>query len=157
MGDKAVVEGKPTDLGIGSGESWEGHDTRLRCLEPWEEIEECVSIVPGRSLEGGDVLFLLSSRPPLPLEMLNSPNCGKPDSGVRFNKFLAFPGDDGEVGSAGSLSTPSNIVTDLLDDREGVRGGVVGECCAAKESSVSSSSSPKPSSGDTARIVIISR
>jgi hypothetical protein len=115
-----------------------------------------VSIVPGRSIEDGDALFLFSSGPLL-LVILNSPNCGKFNSGDRFNRFLVFPGDDGVVGSTDSLSNPSNIEIDLLDDREGVRGGVVGECCAAKESSVLSSSSPKPSSGDTARIVIISR
>lgn len=116
-----------------------------------------MSVVPGLSLEGEALFFLSSAGDPLLLlPMPRSANCGKPESGVRFSRALAFPGEEGVDGSVGSLPSVSNMEADLFEDLEGVRGGVVGECCAVNESSESLSlpSSSSPMSGDTARIVI---
>lgn len=115
-----------------------------------------VSIVIGLSL-AGDVLFFPSAGDAFfarLILMLKSANCGNPPNAARQSN-LFFPGDDGAACSGESWQI-SNLEVERFVDRDGVRGGVVGECCAVNESSVSSSSSSSYS-GDTARIVMMSR
>lgn len=118
-----------------------------------------VSIVTGLS-PPGDVPFFPSAGDAFfarLIEMLRSENCDNPPNVAR-PRSLFLPGDDGAACSGDSWHCPktSNLEVERFVDRDGVRGGVVGECCAVNESSVSPSSSSSYS-GDTARIVIISR
>lgn len=119
---------------------------------------DCIISIVGLSL-AGDVLLLPSTGDPLfdrLMLILRSVNCDNPNADRPRSLFL--PGDDGTVcsGDPWPWLNISNLELERFVDRDGVRGGVVGECCAVNESSVSSPSS-RSHSGDTARIVMMSR